>query len=110
MKNFIILAVGAAVSFNVFAAEVVYVPTDTKASYTILDKTRDGSMATITTERKGPSGTSYSKRLYDCTAGTVKYLGDGETIEQMNNSAPDPNMAPRVDRSIACYIGQKACQ
>lgn len=43
MKNFIILAVGAAVSFNVFAAEVVYVPTDTKASYTILGKVRTSS-------------------------------------------------------------------
>jgi hypothetical protein len=38
-KNFIMLAVGAAVSFNVLAAEVFTVPTDTKASYTVLEKT-----------------------------------------------------------------------
>ncbi|WP_040903933.1 hypothetical protein [Yokenella regensburgei] len=110
MKNFIVLTVGAILSFNVLAANVVSVPTDTKASYTILDKTRNGDIATITTKREGPSGVSYSKRQYDCNAWTVKYLGDGESIEQMNSSAPDPNMAPIVDRSIAYYIGQKACQ
>ncbi|EAA6275728.1 hypothetical protein PHL84_001411 [Salmonella enterica] len=110
MKRFIILALGAAVSFNVFAAEVFSVPTDSKASYTVLEKTRSGDMVTITTKREGPSGVSYSKRLYDCTASTVKYLGSGDTIEQMNSSAPDPNMAPIIDRSIAYYVGQKACR
>ena len=39
MKRFIVLAVGAAVSFNVLAAEVFSVPTDSKASYMVLDKT-----------------------------------------------------------------------
>ncbi|HCA5737346.1 TPA: hypothetical protein MXQ19_002137 [Citrobacter freundii] len=110
MKKFIILAVGAAVSFNVFASEVFTVPTDSKASYTVLEKTRSGDMSTITTKREGPSGVSYSKRLYDCKASTVKYLGSGDTIEQMNGSAPDPNMAPIIDRSIAYYVGQKACR
>lgn len=110
MKKFIILAVGATVSFNVFASEVFTVPTDSKASYTVLEKTRSGDMATITTKREGPSGMSYSKRLYDCKASTVKYLGSGDTIKQMNNSAADPNMAPIIDRSIAYYVGQKACR
>ena len=52
MKNFIMLAVGAAISFNVLAAEVFTVPTDTKASYTVLEKTRTGDMATITTKER----------------------------------------------------------
>lgn len=110
MNKFVLVMLGSVISFSASAAGVFSIPTDSKASYTVLDNSRDGSMATITTKREGPSGTSYSKRLYDCTAWTVKYLGDGETIEQMNNSSPDPNMAPIVDRSIAFYIGQKACR
>lgn len=110
MKKIVLLALGTAITFNVFAAGVVSVPTDSRASYVVLDKSRNGDMATVTTKREGPSGTSYSKRLYDCKAWTVKYLGDGDTLEQMNSSAPDPNMAPIVDKSIAYYIGQNACR
>lgn len=110
MRKFVLLALGSVISFNALATGTVSVPTDPKASYVVLDKSRSGDMATITTKREGPSGSSYSKRLYDCKAGTVKYLGDGDTLEQMNSSAPDPNMAPIVEKSIAYYIGQRACQ
>ena len=97
-------------SFSAISATTMSIPTDSKAKYTILDRELNGNMATITTKREGPSGVSYSKRLYDCSAWTVKYLGDGDTIEQMNSSAPDANMASIVDNSIAYYIGQKACK
>ncbi|HBU6577870.1 hypothetical protein [Klebsiella oxytoca] len=98
------------VSFCAASATTISIPTDSKAKYTIIDKSLNGSMATITTMREGPSGTSYSQRLYDCTSWTVKYLGDGDTLEQMKASKPDEGMSPIVDNSIAYYIGQKACK
>lgn len=110
MKKIVFLVLSSIVSFNVFASGVVSVPTDSKASYVVLEKSRNGDMVTITTKREGPSGTSYSKRLYNCKAWTVKYLGNGDTLEQMNSSAPDPHMAPIVDKSIAYYIGQQGCR
>ncbi|HGI9273969.1 hypothetical protein [Klebsiella pneumoniae] len=98
------------VSFGTASATTISIPTDSKAKYTIIDKSLNGSMATITTMREGPSGTSYSQRLYDCTSWTVKYLGDGDTLEQMKASKPDEGMSPIVDNSIAYYIGQRACK
>lgn len=100
----------ALMSFSAVSATTISIPTDSKAKYTIIDKSLNGSMATITTMREGPSGTSYSQRLYDCTSWTVKYLGDGDTLEQMKASKPDEGMSPIVNNSIAYYIGQRACK
>ena len=105
-----LLALLALMSFSAVSATTFSIPTDLKAKYTIIDKNLNGSMATITTMREGPSGTSYSQRLYDCTSWTVKYLGDGDTLEQMKASKPDEGMSPIVDNSIAYYIGQQACK
>ncbi|MGP2486914.1 hypothetical protein ACTUTK_06970 [Pantoea ananatis] len=106
----IIFAVVAMTSFGAFSAKTISIPTDTRARYTILDKVKKGSSATITTKREGPSGVSFSKRLYNCSAWTVKYLGDGETIEQMKSSKPDQNMSTIVENSIADYLGKQACR
>ncbi|ELO0974496.1 hypothetical protein ACU4M6_004257 [Raoultella ornithinolytica] len=106
----VLFAIIALMSFSAASATTVSIPTDSKAIYTIIDKDMNGSMSTITTMREGPSGTSYSKRLYDCTAWTVKYLGDGDTLEQMKASRADESMSPIVDNSIAYYIGQRACK
>ncbi|EID64666.1 hypothetical protein ECW26_48270 [Escherichia coli W26] len=40
----------------------------------------------------------------------VKYLGSGETLEQMKNSKPDPKMGGIVSGSIADYVGREACK
>lgn len=100
----------ALMSFSAVSATAFNIPTDSKAKYTIIDKTINGTMATITTMREGLSGVSYSQRLYDCAAWTVKYLGDGDTLEQMKASKPDESMSSIVDNSIAYYIGQRACK
>ncbi|HHR1180428.1 hypothetical protein [Klebsiella pneumoniae] len=109
MKKVVFLVI-ALMSFSAVSAITISIPTDSKAKYTIIDKSLNGSMATITTMREGSSGTSYSQRLYDCTSWTVKYLGDGDTLEQMKASKPDEGMSPIVDNSIAYYIGQRACK
>lgn len=106
----VLLVLIAVVSFGAGASEEIRIPTDPKATYTILEKDMNGSMTTITTMREGASGTSYSQRLYDCTAWTVKYLGDGDTLEKMKASKPDEGMSSIVDNSIAYYIGQRACK
>lgn len=106
----VLFVVMALMSFSAMSATTVSIPTDSKAKYTIIDKTTNGTMATITTMREGPSGVSYSQRLYDCAAWTVKYLGDGDTLEQMKASKPDESMSSIVDNSIAYYIGQRACK
>lgn len=98
-------------SFSALAgANQIQVPTDSNATYTLLEKGSQGSLRTITTKREGPSGVSFSQRIYDCDLSEVKYLGSGDTLEEMQNSQPDPNMAPIVSESIAYYLGKEACK
>lgn len=99
------------VSTSVLAAETpLSVPSDAKAQFFVLEKGGSGSQRTIITKRVGSSGTSYSKRLYNCADSTVKYLGTGDSLEDMNKSNPDPNMGPIVQGSIAYYVGLEACK
>jgi hypothetical protein len=86
------------------------VPSDPKATFFILEKGGKGAERTIVTKRVGPSGTTYSRRLYNCTNNTVKYLGSGETMSAMNSSKADPSMAPIVQGAIAYYVGLEACR
>lgn len=88
----------------------ISVPSDPKAQYYVLDKGGSRSLRAITTKRIGPSGTSYSKRLYNCAQNTVKYLGTGDSLSEMNNSSPSPSMGSIVNGSIAYYIGLEACR
>ena len=103
-----ILLVGVALPSR--AETQLVVPSDSKAQYFILEKGGNGVERTIVTKRVGPSGTGYSKRLYNCKAGTVKYLGTGDTLEAMRKSKPDPSMSPIVQGSIAYYVGQETCK
>lgn len=88
----------------------ISVPSDPKAQYYILERGSNGSLRTITTKRVGTSGSSYSKRLYNCAQSTVKYLGTGDTLAEMNQSTPPGKMANIVSGSIAYYIGLEACR
>lgn len=98
-------------SFSVLAASYqIQVPTDSKATYTVLDKGSQGSLRTITTKREGSSGVTFSQRIYNCEANEVKYLGSGESLEEMKRSKADPGMSPIVSGSIAYYLGREACK
>ncbi|MEB7893394.1 hypothetical protein NGK65_06550 [Serratia ureilytica] len=106
-----LLLVALFVSPFVMSAEYkISIPTDSKAVYTVLGKGERDGLKTIITKREGSSGVSYSERAYDCVNRTVKYLGDGETLEQMKSSHADSNMSEIVPESIADYVGNEACK
>jgi hypothetical protein len=99
------------VSASALAAEIpLSVPSDPNAKFFVLEKGGTGSERTIVTKRVGPGGTSYSKRLYNCSNGTVKYLGSGGSLAEMASSKPHANMGPIVTGSIAYYVGIEACK
>jgi hypothetical protein len=112
-KIFLISSVILALITSVLALaaeEPLSIPSDAKAQFFILEKGGNSTERTIVTKRVGSSGTSYSKRLYDCTNHTVKYLGTGDSLEAMASSKADPNMTPIVSESIAYYVGVEACK
>ena len=109
--KFQLAIVAVFISTMAFSAEVpLSVPSDAKAKFFILEKGSEGALRTIVTRREGSSGTTYSKRIYNCYAQAVKYLGTGSTLEEMNKSKPDPTMSPIVAGSIAYYVGVEACK
>jgi hypothetical protein len=104
------LFLGLSISAPTIAAEThLNVPSDPQAQYFVLETGGSGAERTIVTKRVGSSGTSYSNRIYNCQEKTVKYLGTGDTLEEMERSQPGPFMAPIVPGSIAYYVGLKAC-
>lgn len=111
MKCPIFLAALVVMAPAAFAVEKsMAIPTDAKAKYTILETGGKWPNRTIVTKRVGSSGTSYSKRLYNCSNNTVKYLGTGDTLAEMARSKADPKMSPIVGQSIADYVGRQACK
>lgn len=110
MKNRM-FALLAAAAMPVLAAETpLSVPSDTKAQYFVLERETRGNERKITTKRAGPSGTGYSQRLVNCSAGAFKYLGDGDTLEAMKASKPDAKMTPLTPGSISFYVAEAACK
>lgn len=95
---------------TLLAEEPLSVPSDPKAQFFVLEKGGRGFQRTIVTKRIGKSGTSYSKRLYNCSENTVKYLGSGESLSEMAASKADPDMGTILPGSIAYYVGIEACK
>ena len=62
----------------------LYVPSDPNANYYLLEAIPLKENLSVVTKRIGPSGESYSKREIDCKTTKFRYLGDGNTISQMN--------------------------
>ncbi len=92
-------------------AEKISVPSDPSASYTLLEfEVKQNMIAHITTQRDGRSGRSFSKREVDCGAYQFRYLGDGDTMAQMNASRPDPQLSPLVRGSISEVISSYVCR
>lgn len=105
------MSLGLLISVPVIAAETLLnIPSDSKAQFYVLEKGGSGAERIIVTKRVGSSGISYSKRLYNCVDGTVKYLGSGNNLSDMESSRPDPKMGPIVKASTAYYIGLEACK
>jgi hypothetical protein len=64
----------------------------------------------VLTRRDGRSGTSFSRREIDCTAGTFRYLGEGDTREQAEEDAPNSGgMTPLTERSISSETAIYVC-
>lgn len=105
--GFLIVAPSAVGAMN---GEQIQVPTDSRASYYALAVEDLGNgIVEITTKRVAPSGVSFSKRSIKCHRSEFKYLGDGDTYEEMIASKPKSNYAALVDGSISHYVSLYAC-
>jgi len=93
------------------STEELNIPSDPAASYTVIGVSRiDRRRVTIDTKRVGSSGVTYSRRLVDCESRKLKYLGTGDTYEEMLIERPDENMSDVIYGSIAYYVLERACR
>lgn len=106
-----------------FAGAKINVPSDPTATYVVISKKnlRDHMVGDtlnsvfsdeyiIVTKRVGRSGTSYSRREIDCNTGTQRYLGDGDSIQEMNGYYNVGSMNRPVSRSISYYVQRHVCK
>lgn len=116
MRSFLFSAVAALIATTASAEVVkstsVSVPSDSGASYKIVvqDVGYGKSALIVISQRIGSSGTSFAIREVNCDAGTFRYMGEGDTLDQAMNSVDDTaQMSPLVDGSISDYIVRAAC-
>jgi hypothetical protein len=111
-----VLFSGLAAAFLVGPAQAqpVPVPSDPRASYVALDiKPKPRGMVEVLTRRDGPSGVSFSLREIDCGRRTFRYIGEGDTRDEVARasarSRPGNTMGPLTDGSISTHVANFAC-
>lgn len=94
------------------AATPLSVPSDPSARYTVLavDRAPVKDEVYITTQREGKSGTSFARRLVNCSKQTFRYTGDADTIQEMKSQNLPGNMGRLTNGSISWYVSQHACK
>ena len=86
------------------------VPSDPKAVFRVLSVRGTWPMRQIVTRRESPSGLTFSEREVDCGENRIRYLGSGESPEEMRRNRHDDPFGPIVEESIAWYVAREACQ
>lgn len=87
------------------------VPTDPKARYWVLEVDKAGTgQAHIVTKRVGPSGTSFARRRVDCQQGRFQYVGEGDTLAELENAHRPSPLIKLVEGSISYYVSRFACR
>ena len=90
--------------------EHIIVHSEPSANYYLLNlQTRLDGLIEVVSRREGRSGISYAKRLVDCAGGTALYLGEGDTLEDMQQSKPDTELWELCCGSISAYVAVHAC-
>lgn len=101
----------ASLMFTQTSYPTLDVPKDPDARYEVLRLTTlaDGTREIIT-RRIGRRGQTFVRRHIWCDRGIYRVMGEGHTIEEMNNARPAWNSRAYYDDTIAGVIAAYACQ
>jgi hypothetical protein len=53
--------------------------------------------------------THYIKRWFDCKNWTMKFLGEGDSLEELKNSPPDPDTTAIAEGTINDQLAKHVC-
>ena len=85
------------------------IKTDLDAAYFLVEKGGTDNNPTLVVKRTGPGDLYYTKREFDCAAHTVRYLGEGATLEAMEGSKPVKDAYPIGADSIPDQLYRLVC-
>jgi hypothetical protein len=105
-----VLAASVLFSASALADKRLSIPVDARAKWVVVDKTWLGGDRIIVTKRVAREGIQYSKRQYNCEKGTVKSLGESDSLEALAEAAPEPKMSLIAPASVSYYISLEACK
>ncbi|MGE8393391.1 hypothetical protein HFV04_015795 [Pseudomonas sp. BIGb0427] len=94
---------------SLVSATVLQTSFDQDARYSIVSVSGDPSQRTVITQRVGISGTSYSARQFDCSARTVRFMGSGASLEDLQDAEADNELTPIFKGSLSRAISQVVC-
>lgn len=64
----------------------------------------------LVTKQVAPNKSSYYiKRWFDCKNWTVRYLGEGDSVEAMNKAAPEADSTAIAEGSIPDQLARRIC-
>jgi hypothetical protein len=100
--------------------KVYTIPSDPYGKYEFLSiEKMDNGNVLVVTKRYGKitevdsDGISFNSREIDCTNNTFRYLGTGDSIEEMTANGirhAQENMGPLTEKSISSYIAGHSCE
>ncbi|MGD8590665.1 MAG: hypothetical protein PVG22_17730 [Chromatiales bacterium] len=86
------------------------IETDLEVNYFLVSRGGSPEQQILLLKRVRPDGSAvYSKRLFDCEAGSYQKLGSWESLEAIAAACPANGMHPIEEGTIAYQLWQYAC-
>jgi hypothetical protein len=109
-KLFTIVLVAALIPFAAHADDIpLDIKTDLKGKFYLVEKAGSTDNPTLVIKSVVGDYNDYSKREFDCTAHTVRYLSTGKNLQQMVLIQPESEMSAITPDSINDQLLRLAC-
>ena len=85
------------------------IKTDLEGQYFIVEKGGTADKPILLVKRAGPGFNHYIKREFDCAAHTARYMGEGESLEEMNAAELGGDASPIEEGTIPDQLSRLVC-
>jgi hypothetical protein len=85
------------------------IKTDVQGQYFLVEQAGTAANPTLVVKRAQPGYNHYIKREFDCAAHTVRFLGEGESLDEMNAAQPDAEASPIKEGTIPDQLSRLVC-
>jgi hypothetical protein len=111
-SNTILISVlaGSLVALSATAGDTpIKLKTDLEGQYFLVEQGGTANNPILVVKRDDAGYEYYIKREFDCAARTVRYLGEGESLEEMDAAPPAAEASPIEEGTIPAQLVRLAC-